>query len=165
MRARRFLRAARKPRAGLAPAEDRPHQRVERVLRGFRPGPLFDLASDVERYPEFLRWWIAVRVLRRSAKVYHTEQILGLGPLRVRFNSKTILRRPNRIDVTSDQPPFRRFALSWIFEPVPGTGCRVTLLARMELRSSALQRIVDLVLPRAIADIAEAFEARARRQI
>jgi coenzyme Q-binding protein COQ10 len=136
---------------------------VERVLRGFRPGPLFDLAADVERYPEFLRWWIAVRVLRRSAKVYHTEQILGLGPLRVRFNSKTVLRRPRRIDVTADQPPFRRFALSWIFEPVPGTGCRVSLLARMELRSPALQRIVDLVLPQAIADIAEAFEARARR--
>jgi coenzyme Q-binding protein COQ10 len=138
---------------------------VERVLRGFRPGPLFDLAADVERYPEFLRWWIAVRVLRRAAKVYHTEQILGLGPLRVRFNSKTVLHRPRRIDVTSDQPPFRRFALSWIFEPVPGTGCRVSLLARVELHSPALQRIVDLVLPQAIADIAEAFEARARGQI
>jgi len=133
------------------------------VLRGFQPGPLFDLASDVECYPEFLRWWIAARVLRRGKKVYYTEQILGLGPLRVRFNSKTILHRPRRIDVTSDEPPFRHFALSWIFEPVSDTGCRVSLLAEMELRSPALQRVVNLVLPRGIANIADAFEARARR--
>lgn len=140
-----------------------PLHRVERVLRGFRPGPLFDLAADVERYPEFLRWWIAVRVPQRSAKGYRTEQILGLGPLRVRFNSKTVLHRPRRIDVTSGEPPFRRFALSWIFAPVPGEGCRVSLLAGLELRSPALQRVVDLILPRVIADIAAAFEARARR--
>ena len=132
-------------------------------MRGFRPEQLFDLASDVERYPEFLRWWIAVRVLQRSTKAYHTEQILGLGPLRVRFGSKTVLHRPRRIDVTSSEPPFRRFALSWIFEAVPGAGCRVSLLAGLELRSPALQRIVNLALPRVIADIAAAFEARARR--
>jgi coenzyme Q-binding protein COQ10 len=123
---------------------------------------LFDLAADVERYPEFLRWWIWARVKRRGPKVYYTEQSLGLGLLRIKFNSKTVLRRPRRIDVTSNQAPFRRFALSWIFESVPGAGCRVSLLAGLELRSPALQRLVDRVLPLVIADIAAAFEARAR---
>lgn len=138
-------------------------QRVERVLHGFRPAPLFDLAADVERYPEFLPWWIVARVRRRNAKVYYTDQILGLGPLRVKFESKTILHRPRRIDVTSDEPPFRRFNLSWIFEPISSAGCRVSLLAQLELRSHALQRAVDWAMPQIVADIVNAFEARARR--
>jgi len=131
-------------------------------LRGFRPGPLFDLAADVERYPEFLPWWIAARVLRREAKVYYTDQILGLGPLRVRFVSKAVLQRPRRIDVTSDQRPFRRFELSWIFEPIAGAGCRVSVVATLALRSRLLQRVVDQVLPAAVSGIITAFEARAR---
>lgn len=131
-------------------------------MRGFRPGPLFDLAADVERYPEFLPWWIAARVLRRDGKVYYTDQILGLGPLRVRFVSKAVLHRPRRIDVTSDKPPFRRFALTWIFEPIAGAGCRVSVVATLALRSRLLQRVVDQLLPVAVSGIITAFEARAR---
>lgn len=137
-------------------------QKVERVLSHCRPEQLFDLAADVERYPEFLRWWIAARVRRREGDIYHTEQIIGLGPIRVRFGTQTILRRPERIDVTSEEPPFRRFSLSWIFEPQPEAGCRVSLVAELELRSSVLQRVMDRVAPAAIADIIAAFEARAR---
>ena len=138
-------------------------QRVERVLRGFRPEPLFDLAADVERYPEFLPWWIVARVRRRDRKVYYTDQILGLGPLRVKFGSKTVLHRPRRIDVTSDEAPFRRFNLSWIFEPISGAGCRVSLLAELVLRSPTLQRAVDWAMPQIVADIVTAFETRSRR--
>jgi Polyketide cyclase / dehydrase and lipid transport len=95
-------------------------QKVERVLSFCGPEQLFDLAADVERYPEFQRWWIAARIRKWEGDSYYTDQVLGFGPIRVRFGSKTVLHRPERIDVTSDEPPFRRFALSWIFEPLPG---------------------------------------------
>lgn len=131
------------------------------MLPGSRPEPLFDLAADVERYPEFLRGWLAARIVRRETNLYYTDQILGLGPLRVRFGSKTVLDRPRRIDVTSDEPPFRRFELSWTFEPRADGACRVRLDAGLELRMPLLQRIVDQILPHAIAGIADAFEARA----
>ena len=137
-------------------------QKIERVLAHFEPEQLFDLAADVERYPEFLRWWAAARIRKREGDIYYTDQVLRLGPIRVRFGSKTVLHRPGRIDVTSDEPPFRRFSLSWLFEPQPCAGCRVSLVAELELRSGLLQQIMDRVLPVAIADIIAAFEARAR---
>ena len=133
------------------------------MLYGFQPEPLFDLAADVERYPEFLKWWIAARILRRNANAYFTEQILGLGPIRFNFVSKTILYRPERIVVTADEPSFRRFDLAWFFEPVPDIGCRVSVEAGVALRASLLQRVVDRVLPPALADIVASFEARARK--
>jgi coenzyme Q-binding protein COQ10 len=137
-------------------------QKVERVLSFCGPEQLFDLAADVERYPEFQRWWIAARIRKWEGDSYYTDQVLGFGPIRVRFGSKTVLHRPERIDVTSDEPPFRRFALSWIFEPQPRGGCRVTLAAEVELRSARLQRLMDRVRPIAVGDMIAAFEARAR---
>lgn len=137
-------------------------QSAERLLH-YRDEQLFDLVADIERYPEFLRWWIMARIRKRQDNVYYTDQILGLGPIRLRFGSKTELRRPKRIDVTSDEPPFRQFKLSWIFESCPGARCRVKLIAALELRSHVLQRLVARVLPATIADIIAAFEARANR--
>lgn len=133
---------------------------VERILP-YSSEQLFDLVADVERYPEFLRWWISARVWKREGDVYYTDQVLGLGPIRLRFASKTILHRPTRIDVTADGSPFRKFRLSWLFESRPGTHCRVRLVAEIEMRSPLLQRLVDRVLPIAVTDIIAAFEARA----
>lgn len=134
---------------------------VEHLLP-YRCEQLFELAADVERYPEFLRWWHAARISRREADVYFADQTLGLGPIHTRFGSKAVLHRPERIDVTSDQAPFRHFQLSWIFVPEPGAGCQVTVMADIELRSPLLQRAFDLILPGTIDDIIVSFEARAR---
>jgi coenzyme Q-binding protein COQ10 len=139
-------------------------EQVERIFKGYRREQLFDIAADVERYPEFLPWWIAARINKREVAAYETDQILGLGPLRVRFGSKTKLTRPYRIDVTSNEPPFRQFKLSWIFEPQPDANCKVGLITVLEFRSRLLERLMGQVLPAAIADIIAAFEARAREE-
>lgn len=135
-------------------------RKVERSLP-YSAEQMFDLAADVERYPEFLQWWITARSQQRKGAIFYTNQVLGLGPIRVRFNSKTVLHRPRRIDVTSDEPPFQQFKLSWTFEPRPGAGCRVGLVAEIEFESGLLQKIANRVLSGAIADIIAAFEARA----
>jgi coenzyme Q-binding protein COQ10 len=138
-------------------------RRVERLL-SYSPEQLFDLAADVERYPKFLHWWKAARVKRRDGDVYYTDQDLAFGPIRVRFGSKTSLRRPDRIDVTSHDPPFRDFKLVWTFEPLPDVNCcRVRLIARFELRSRLLQEVVERLLPDMLPEIITAFESRAAR--
>jgi len=90
------------------------------------------------------------------------DQVVGIGPLRVQFSSKAVLLRPVRIDVTSSDPPFRHFSLSWLVEAVPSAGCRVSVVADLQLQSIFLQQAVDLVLPDRVSDIIESFEARAR---
>ena len=135
---------------------------VERVLPYGRE-LLFDVAADVERYPEFLASWTRARITRREAGVYWTDQTIGLGPLRARFGTKTVLRRPGRIDVTSDEPPFRSFHLSWAFEPLADGGTRVGLAAEMDLHSRLLERLVEPVFKGLIADTIAAFETQAAR--
>lgn len=136
--------------------------RVVEQLLPYRAEQMFDLAADVERYPEFLPLWIYVRILRLEPGACYTEQAVGLGPLRLQFESRALLLRPRRIDVTSDDPQFSNFRLSWIFQARPGGWCMVRLAAVIELRSRLLHRAADRALRGAAGDIIAAFEARAR---
>ncbi len=136
-------------------------ERVGRVLP-FACEPVFDMAADIERYPEFLPWWIAARILRRDGNVCDVHQVLGLGPLRFEFDSRAVLARPRRIDVTSTDPLFRRYALSWSITPQPA-GCRVQVAADIEINAWLLQRAMVGLLPGAVDGIVQAFDARAHR--
>jgi coenzyme Q-binding protein COQ10 len=123
----------------------------------------FDLAADIERYPEFLRGWISARLLRRESNVCYVDQVVGLGPVRLQFTSRAVLHRPERIDVTSTEAPFRLFSLSWRISPVASAACRVGVVAEIELQSKITQRIVNQIMPAAMDDIIAAFAARAHR--
>ena len=135
-------------------------EKVGRLLP-FTREQAFDLAADIERYPDFLRGGMTARILQRESNVCYVDQVLGIGLIRVQFSSKALLRRPERIDVTSSDPPFRRFSLSWLIEAGPSAGCRVSIVADLELRSRILQQVVERVLPATVVDMMAAFEARA----
>lgn len=129
----------------------------------YSPEQLFDIAADVERYPQFLRWWIAARVRDPQESGYCTDQVLGLGPVRLNFASRTTLDRPRRIEVSSSDSAFRHFSICWRFEPRPHASCRVSLSVSLELRSRLLQAILEHVTPNTANDIMSAFKARARQ--
>jgi coenzyme Q-binding protein COQ10 len=123
----------------------------------------FDIAADIERYPDFLTGWISARIQKRESNICYVEQVVGLGPIRLQFTSKAVLHRPERIEVTSAEAPFRHFRLSWQVTAVPPAGCRVSVAAEAKLQSRMMQRIVNQLLPAAVDDVITAFEARARR--
>ncbi len=128
----------------------------------YTPEQLFDLVADVERYPEFLPWWVAARIRKRDGEVYYTDQVIGFGPIRERFPSKTVLKRPERIDVISDGGPFRHLEIQWTFEPAPRRGCLVGFHLDFELRSKLVQRLFALLLSDAARRVVATFERRAR---
>lgn len=122
---------------------------------------MFDLAADIERYPEFLQGWTSACIRRREADTCYVDQALGFGPVQLEFSSKAVLHRPERIDISSNDAPFREYHLSWRFEPVAG-GCRIHIAADFRMRSLLLQFALDRALPGAVDNIIEAFEARAQ---
>jgi coenzyme Q-binding protein COQ10 len=129
----------------------------------FSCGVAFDLAADIESYPSFLPGWISAHIQRREANVCWVDQVVGLGPIRLQFSSQAVLHRPERIEVTSTQAPFRQFNLTWLFEALPSAACRVSVAAQIETQSMLIQHLVDGVLPSALDDMVTAFEARLHR--
>jgi coenzyme Q-binding protein COQ10 len=123
---------------------------------------VFELVADVERYPEFLSLWRCARVYHRDGDVYLTDQEIGLGPIRERFRTRTELRRPHRIEVTSEDSLFETFQIIWGFDPVRG-GCRASIALTWEMRSRRLQKGIDLLLPTVARSMVAAFSKRADR--
>jgi coenzyme Q-binding protein COQ10 len=139
-----------------------PRLRVSRVLP-YRPEQLFHLAADVERYPEFLPWWLSATIRRRDGDVYYTDQVVGIGPVRQQFSSKTVLRRPDEILVTSIGGPFEVFQLIWRFAALPRERCEVTLSGELELRAPLLRDLFGRAAAGTVESILAAFEDRARQ--
>lgn len=124
---------------------------------------LFDLAADVERYPDFVPWWVAARIRKHEGNIYYTDQVVRFAMVRKRFRSMTVLHRPERIDVTSTDGPVRDLHLTWFFEPRPGNGCQVSLAVDLELRSQLIQGLFAQAMMRAAGPIMSAFETQAHR--
>ncbi len=122
---------------------------------------VFDMAADIERYPEFLQWWISAHIQERQKNVCHVEQEIGLGPVRLKFLSKAVLNRPRRIDVTSTDETFRKYELSWLITALAPLGCQISVTADVELTARLLMPVVRRMLPGAVDDIILAFNARA----
>jgi coenzyme Q-binding protein COQ10 len=127
---------------------------------------MFELVSDVERYPEFLPLCEKLVVHSRGHLASGEEVILasmtvGYGPINETFTTRVRLDRQKlRILVNYVDGPFRHLENIWRFHPDPA-GCRVEFSIAYEFRSMALGMMMGALFDRAFRKFAEAFEARA----
>lgn len=123
---------------------------------------LFDLAADVEHYPDFIPGWREVRILERSGDRLKVEQCLGLGPVQHCFTSEALLERPRRVVVSSRHGPFRTLQIEWRFNP-DAVGCRVELSIELEMTSVILETATETLFIMTADDTIARFEVRARK--
>jgi len=140
------------------------HYSVDRELP-WSAEPLFEIAADVERYPEFLPGWKAVRTFPVDDADYGTDQLLAFGPVRERFTSRTHLERPTFIRVVSTSRTFRHFEVNWRFTPLGEARCRVHLDAHLGFKSRYMKGLVGGIVGKRLDEILSAFERRARQKI
>ena len=100
---------------------------------------MYRIVADIERYPEFLPWVAALRVLSRGEKEMVAEMAVGYGPFRERYTSRVSLDPAARsIDVVEIKGPFRRLENHWRFTPHKD-GCRIDFSIVFEFRNPLLQ--------------------------
>jgi coenzyme Q-binding protein COQ10 len=128
----------------------------------YSPEQLFALVADVEKYPEFLPWCLASRIRRREGNMLEADLVIGFKLVRERFTSRVTLTPPHRIDVAYTDGPFRYLDNHWIFQPLPGGGCRISFFVDFEFRSRMLQKIIGVLFNEAVRRMVTAFESRAR---
>ena len=130
------------------------------------PEEMFDLVSDIERYPEFLPLCTGLRVLRRSqdealVETVVAEMSVGYRSIAERFTTKVRLDRPKLgIHVSYVNGPFKYLENRWEFRPDP-QGCAVHFFIDYEFRSLALRLLLGAMFERAFRRFTDAFESRA----
>lgn len=123
---------------------------------------MFDLVADVERYPQFLPWCLACRIVRRPApNVFVADIMIGFKMFRERFTSEVTLRNPHSIDVVYDRGPFRYLTNHWRFEADSRGMCAIDFYIDFEFRSRALQALIGRLFNEAVQRMVSAFQRRA----
>ena len=127
---------------------------------------MYAVVSDVEKYPQFLPWVVALRVLSRRENGMTAEMAVGYGGLRERYTSDVALDPAgHRIDVVQIQDqkkaaPFKTLENHWRFTP-KGDGCEVEFSIAFEFRSRLLHGVAGHAFEKVLLKMADAFEARA----
>lgn len=125
---------------------------------------MYAVVSDVEKYPQFLPWVVALRVLSRRNDGMSAEMAVGYGGLRERYTSDIKLTPAiHRIDVTQTSGPFKVLENHWQFtDHADGQGCDVTFSILFEFKSRLLHSVAGAKFEKVMLKMADAFEARAR---
>jgi coenzyme Q-binding protein COQ10 len=134
----------------------------------YRPEDLFELASDVARYPEFISWIRSLKVSeRREAEgrvTCRAEVSVGFKGFHETFVTDVDARRPElAIDVKLVRGPFRKLSNSWRFAAI-SAGSRVNFAIQYELRNFVLQTLADTNKTYAVKRVIDAFVAEAGRR-
>ena len=124
---------------------------------------LFELAADIESYPDYMPGWIDARIIERNEGQLLVRQQLGFQLFHRSFLARAELDRPRRIAVRSADGPFGDLSVEWKFEPAPGGHCRVSLEFSFVLQSAFLDRIAGRLFDQKAPLVIERFEMRARQ--
>ena len=134
----------------------------EKRILPHKPEQLFDLVADVGRYPEFLPWCVAARVLKQCETELRAELAIGFKGIRERFISRVTLDRPSlRIDVAYEKGPFKYLNNHWQFQPHGDGQCQLDFYVDFEFRSRILEMLIGRLFDEAVRRMVRAFEQRA----
>jgi coenzyme Q-binding protein COQ10 len=127
---------------------------------------MFQVVADVEKYPEFLPWVVALRVKSRTREdareILIAEMAVGYGALRERYTSRVVLDAGRRsIDVVKIEGPFQKLENHWRFTP-NGDGAQVEFSIAFEFSNRLLQAAAGRAFEKVLLSMSGAFEARAK---
>ena len=122
---------------------------------------MYRVVSEVEKYPQFLPWVLALRVLSRRENHLSAEMAVGYGGLRERYTSDVKLDPAARtVDVVEIKGPFKCLENHWRFTPAEG-GCEVDFSILFEFKSRLLHGVAGHAFEKVMLKMTDAFEARA----
>jgi coenzyme Q-binding protein COQ10 len=126
---------------------------------------MYAVVADIERYPEFLPWVVALRIKSRTEEgareIILAEMAVGYRTLRERYTSRVVLDPEARmIDVVAIEGPFHCLENHWRFTP-EGESAKIDFRVAFEFSSKLLQMAAGSAFEKVLMKMTDAFEARA----
>lgn len=135
---------------------------------------MFDMVSDVGRYPDFLPWVVGARLFNEhnddSGAGFDADLIVGIKMFKERFTSRVTLNNPEHcgekgeklaVHVEYIKGPMKYLHNYWTFEDIEG-GCQVNFLVDFEFKNIIFQKLAGALFEDAVFKMMSAFEERAK---
>lgn len=135
---------------------------TETRILPYTPDQMFDLVSDIARYPEFLPWCTSARIIRDEGDMLLAELTIGYKMFREKFTSRVNLDRKNKsIHVAYVSGPLKYLRNEWQFQKEPKKKCRVEFFVHFEFSNPILSGLMNMFFDVAFRQMVSAFEKRA----
>jgi len=132
------------------------------ALIEFSAAEMFALVDDIERYPEFLPWVAAARLVKRTADEVVGQLEMERAGMREKFTTRNVLKPPTAMDLKLVDGPFKLLEGRWTFEPIGDRGTRIGLSIRFEFSNPMLSLLLSKSFEKSCVQLVDAFVARAR---
>jgi coenzyme Q-binding protein COQ10 len=124
---------------------------------------MFDLISDVEKYPEFLPWCKSTNIYNKSNDIFYSDMEIGFKLIKETFTSKVTLAELNKVSSEAVSGPFKKMNNIWEIEYITDKECELNLTIEFEFKSFILQNIIGKLFEKASKKMITAFEERAKQ--
>ncbi|MEN0652236.1 MULTISPECIES: type II toxin-antitoxin system RatA family toxin [Hyphobacterium] len=134
-----------------------------------RPEDVFELVSDVRRYPQFIKYLSALRVRKErsegSVTFLETEAVARYRFVTERFvTAVTLDRDALGVEVKLIEGPFNTLENAWVFHRLGDGSTLVDFMIDFEFSNPLLQTLLAANKERAVHFIINAFRAEAGRR-
>lgn len=130
----------------------------------YPPEALHALVLDVMRYPEFLPWCKAARILERHNGYFIAELVISFKGISESYVSKVepkVDANGHHIEVSLVRGPFKHLHNSWHFTPAPQGGSMIDFTLDFALKYGWMDAILGALFGKATEKMVGAFSARA----
>jgi coenzyme Q-binding protein COQ10 len=125
------------------------------------PEQMYDLVTDVARYPEFLPWVSAIRVRSDSETEMVADMIVGFKAIKETFTSRVQKTAHSTVHVEYLDGPLKYLRNDWRFHPDGKGGCKLDFAVDFEFKNRLFEAIAGQFFEKALRKMTDAFEARA----
>ena len=133
----------------------------EKRIINHTPQNLYNLVSDVKKYPEFLPWCLGARVKKLYQNEFDADLIIGFKIYKEVYSSHILLDPNNyKIIVNYKDGPFEYLENHWVFKDNKN-GCEVEFMVDFKFKSIFLQTLMETLFSEAVRRMVGAFEKRA----
>lgn len=131
----------------------------------YTPEQVYQLVADIEKYPEFLPWCAAARILRRSGDTVTADLVIKFKAFQEKYTSNVVMHPPEgdvpgHVDVSLLHGPFTHLENKWQFSADP-EGCLVDFYIDFRFKSPLLEKMIGFMFDKAFLKMVEAFSERA----
>ncbi len=131
------------------------------ALVPYSAAQMFDLVYDVESYPRFLPWCSRAAVISETAdQICGRIEVARLG-IHQTFSTCNRFERPQRMDISLLDGPFRRLHGGWRFTPLREDASKVELELDFEFSGRLIDKAFGPVFNQIANTLVDAFCKRA----
>ncbi len=138
---------------------------LDKRALSYSPKELYDLVMDIEKYPIFLPWCGASRIVEKNDEYIIADLIIQYKAFTEKYRSKVVGYQDNEdyfISVSLVEGSFTHLNNDWKFYKQEDNNTMVEFCLDFSFKSTLLEKIIGVMFEQSSKTIIAAFQKRAK---